>query len=72
MTDKYSYDKRLSITHSLNFPDIPLAVSFPHFYNSDPTLSHNIEGLSPSEEKHGTEIVIQPVSIILFVIIYRF
>ena len=42
--------------------DIPLAVSFPHFYKSDPSLANNIEGLDPSAEKHETEIVIQPVS----------
>ena len=44
------------------FLDIPLAVSFPHFYNGDPTLLNPFEGLSPDEAKHGTEIIIQPVS----------
>ncbi|XP_055381260.1 scavenger receptor class B member 1 [Condylostylus longicornis] len=40
--------------------NIPAAVSFPHFYNGDPSLLDSIEGLDPSEEKHGSEIVLQP------------
>ncbi|KAM7363506.1 lysosome membrane protein 2 isoform 2-T2 [Cochliomyia hominivorax] len=40
--------------------NIPLAISFPHFFNGDPSLLEPIEGLNPDEAKHGTEIAIQP------------
>uniref|UniRef100_A0A1B0EZM8 Uncharacterized protein n=1 Tax=Phlebotomus papatasi TaxID=29031 RepID=A0A1B0EZM8_PHLPP len=40
--------------------NIPLAVSMPHFYNSDPTLLDRIEGLSPEKEKHESILAIQP------------
>ncbi|XP_075148935.1 scavenger receptor class B member 1 [Haematobia irritans] len=40
--------------------NIPLAISFPHFYNGDPTLLDGFEGLSPNEEKHGSQVAIQP------------
>ncbi|CAD6995134.1 unnamed protein product [Ceratitis capitata] len=40
--------------------NIPLAVSFPHFFNGDPTLLETIEGLKPDKERHGTDIIIQP------------
>lgn len=40
--------------------DIPTAVSYPHFYRSDPTLLAAVDGLSPDAEKHSSEIVLQP------------
>ncbi|XP_055847864.1 lysosome membrane protein 2 [Episyrphus balteatus] len=40
--------------------NIPSAISFPHFFNADPSLFKSLEGLSPDVKKHGTEIVIQP------------
>ena len=43
--------------------DIPLAVSFPHFFNGEPSLLDNIEGLHPDKDRHGTDIIIQPVSV---------
>lgn len=42
--------------------DIPVAVSLPHFYNSDPTLLDEVEGMKPIKEKHESIIVMQPVS----------
>lgn len=42
--------------------DIPAAVSYPHFYRSDPSLLAGVEGLNPDPEKHGSEVVLQPVS----------
>lgn len=41
--------------------DIPLAVSLPHFYNSDPTLLDGVIGMEPDEEKHDSVIALQPV-----------
>ncbi|XP_017478631.1 PREDICTED: lysosome membrane protein 2-like, partial [Rhagoletis zephyria] len=40
--------------------NIPMAVSFPHFFNGDPSLLENIEGLNPDKDRHGTDIIIQP------------
>lgn len=65
---KYIYsDSNVCTIKFLNkwFPilDIPLAISFPHFFNADPTLLDPIEGLKPDEALHGTEIAIQPVSV---------
>ncbi|CAD7084816.1 unnamed protein product [Hermetia illucens] len=40
--------------------NIPAATSFPHFFNADPSLVDAIDGLSPSEGKHGSSIVLQP------------
>lgn len=43
--------------------DIPTAVSFPHFYNSDPSLLLGVDGLKPDAKKHSSEIIFQPVNI---------
>lgn len=48
--------------HFDQFLDIPAAVSYPHFYRSDPSLLDAVEGLQPDAEKHSSEIVLQPVS----------
>uniref|UniRef100_A0A182VPW5 Scavenger receptor class B n=1 Tax=Anopheles minimus TaxID=112268 RepID=A0A182VPW5_9DIPT len=40
--------------------NIPVAVSLPHFYKGDPTLSQAIDGLSPNKEKHDAVIIMQP------------
>uniref|UniRef100_A0A1A9WGN3 Scavenger receptor class B member 1 n=1 Tax=Glossina brevipalpis TaxID=37001 RepID=A0A1A9WGN3_9MUSC len=40
--------------------NIPLAISFPHFLNGDPSLLEPFEGLQPNESKHGSTIVLQP------------
>lgn len=42
------------------FADIPTAVSYPHFYRSDPALLAGVDGLQPDAERHGFEIVLQP------------
>lgn len=42
--------------------DIPAAVSLPHFYNSDPSLVNEVEGINPVKEKHESIIIMQPVS----------
>ncbi|GAB0093081.1 scavenger receptor class B member 1 [Sergentomyia squamirostris] len=40
--------------------NIPLAVSLPHFLNSDPSLLERVEGMSPDKEKHDSILAIQP------------
>lgn len=45
-----------------NHLDIPASVSLPHFYNADPSLLDEVEGLNPVKEKHESIIVMQPVN----------
>ncbi|CAO1422491.1 unnamed protein product [Diamesa tonsa] len=40
--------------------NIPVAVSLPHFYNSDPSLLNEVEGLSPNKSLHESIIILQP------------
>jgi len=38
----------------------PMLLSWPHFYNADPKLLENIDGLKPEQEKHEFQIDILP------------
>ncbi|KAL0131544.1 hypothetical protein PUN28_002827 [Cardiocondyla obscurior] len=38
----------------------PIALSYPHFYKSDPSLLEAVEGLNPEKEKHESYFFIQP------------
>lgn len=49
----------------VSFADFPIAASFPHFLNGDPALVESITGLHPSEEKHGSYLIVEPVSNVL-------
>ncbi|KAI4454658.1 scavenger receptor class b type-1 sr-b1 [Holotrichia oblita] len=40
--------------------DAPLYSSFPHFYNADPSLLEQVEGLNPKQELHESYLKIQP------------
>lgn len=40
--------------------DIPIAVSMPHFLNSDPSLLENIDGLKPTLAEHDSWVGVQP------------
>lgn len=40
--------------------DAPVYLSFPHFYQADPLLLDEIEGLTPNKEEHETYFKIQP------------
>lgn len=50
-------------SHFLFFPDIPAAVSLPHFLNADPSLLEEVDGLHPDKEKHETYVILQQVSV---------
>lgn len=49
------------------YVDIPVAVSLPHFYNSDPSLLNEVEGLSPNKSLHESIIILQPVRYYLLI-----
>ncbi|KAL1517132.1 hypothetical protein ABEB36_000939 [Hypothenemus hampei] len=40
--------------------DIPITLSQPHFYNADPKMLEQVNGLNPIKEKHGSLCAIQP------------
>lgn len=37
-------------------------MSFPHFLGADPKLIEAVDGIHPDKKKHGSYIVLQPVS----------
>lgn len=37
-----------------NFQNFSVYISYPHFYNGDPSLLHQFEGLNPQSELHET------------------
>lgn len=43
------------------FIDAPVYLSYPHFYQADPVLIQNFEGLNPQKDKHENYFLIQPV-----------
>lgn len=51
--------------HKFSLPpkDIPMAVSQPHYFNGDPALLNEVDGMRPDGQKHQTTVVIQPVSL---------
>lgn len=53
---------KVTINNFIVIVDIPAAVSLPHFYNSDPSLVNEVEGINPVKEKHESIIIMQPVS----------
>jgi hypothetical protein len=44
--------------------DIPVAMSFPHFYDADKSVQEGVDGLRPDQEKHASLVAIQPVSLL--------
>ncbi|XP_034827962.1 scavenger receptor class B member 1 [Maniola hyperantus] len=38
----------------------PVYLSYPHFYDAEPSLLEGFEGLQPDEKKHGSYILLQP------------
>lgn len=47
---------------SLGFP---IALSYPHFMDGNPSLRNSVEGMNPDPRLHTTYFVINPVSIAL-------
>lgn len=41
----------------------PAFISLPHFYLADDSYGEAVKGLKPSEEKHESFVIIEPVSI---------
>lgn len=50
------------IRFSRFYTGFPIALSYPHFYKSDPSLLEAIEGLEPKKELHESYFFIQPKS----------
>ncbi|XP_072757604.1 scavenger receptor class B member 1 isoform X2 [Anoplolepis gracilipes] len=50
----------------------PIALSYPHFYKSDPSLLESIEGLQPIKDLHESYFFIQPKSGLPLDLAFRF
>jgi scavenger receptor class B protein 1 len=50
----------------------PIVLSYPHFYESDPSLLAAVEGLCPNSKKHESYFYIQPKSGIPVDLAFRF
>ncbi|XP_043803781.1 scavenger receptor class B member 1-like isoform X1 [Apis laboriosa] len=50
----------------------PIALSYPHFYKSDPSILEAIEGLNPRPELHESYAYIQPKSGLPLKVAFRF
>ncbi|KAK0084122.1 hypothetical protein PV325_007612 [Microctonus aethiopoides] len=50
----------------------PIALSYPHFYKSDPSLLAKVEGLEPKQDKHESYFFIQPKSGLPVDLAFRF
>lgn len=51
------------------FTGFPTAISQPHFLHADPVVFNKIDGLNPDSSKHDSEMVVNPVSFNLLLII---
>ena len=54
------------------FTGFPIALSYPHFYQSDPTLLEAVEGLEPKQDLHESYFFIQPKSGLPVDLAFRF
>lgn len=54
--------KHFSKIFNVCFSDAPVYLSYPHFYQADPSLLEPVEGLKSDREKHESFFKIQPVS----------
>lgn len=41
---------------------MPLAITYPHFLNADPSILEPFEGLNPDKERFKSTLMLQPVS----------
>nr|XP_018914564.1 PREDICTED: scavenger receptor class B member 1-like [Bemisia tabaci]XP_018914565.1 PREDICTED: scavenger receptor class B member 1-like [Bemisia tabaci]XP_018914566.1 PREDICTED: scavenger receptor class B member 1-like [Bemisia tabaci]XP_018914567.1 PREDICTED: scavenger receptor class B member 1-like [Bemisia tabaci] len=42
--------------------DFPLASSFPHFLNADPSVRDSVKGMEPNADKHGSFVIVEPTT----------
>lgn len=42
---------------------MPLAASFPHFLYGDDIIRTYVDGLEPDVDKHGSYVIVEPVSL---------
>lgn len=56
----------------LYFLGFPIALSYPHFYKTDPKLLAAVEGLNPVQDVHESYFFIQPKSGLPVDLAFRF
>ncbi|KAM8717552.1 hypothetical protein ACLKA7_004276 [Drosophila subpalustris] len=42
--------------------DVPVFVSYPHFYNCDPYYLEAVEGLKPEKDRHEMVVILEPIT----------
>ncbi|KAK7866502.1 hypothetical protein R5R35_014364 [Gryllus longicercus] len=66
-TDCFAGDPSAPLVSGLSdcspcFFNFPLAASAPHFMNGDPVLIDSVRGMNPQRDKHGSYIVVEPIT----------
>lgn len=56
----------------MTFPGFPIALSYPHFYKTDPSVLAAVEGLNPRADLHESYAYIQPKSGLPVSLAFRF
>lgn len=41
---------------------VPVFVSYPHFYNADPSYVDAVEGIKPDKDRHEMVIILEPTT----------
>lgn len=54
--------------HEIKILGAPVYLSNPHFFQADPSLIAEVEGLKPNRTLHQTYFKIQPVPFVLYLI----
>ncbi|GLH03172.1 Sensory neuron membrane protein 1, partial [Gryllus bimaculatus] len=66
-TDCFAGDPSAPLVSGLSdcspcFFNFPIAASAPHFMNGDPVLIDSVRGMNPQRDKHGSYIVVEPIT----------
>lgn len=51
------------------FLGMSVAASFPHYLYGDEVIKSYVEGLEPDVEKHGSYVIVEPVSLLTFLVV---
>ena len=61
-TDCYEYCKDGFLRVGNCYGGIPVIMSAPHFYNVDPIILKQVDGVEPNQDKHDTYLDIEPMT----------
>lgn len=49
----------------------PIALSYPHFLETDPNVADSVDGMSPNRSRHETYFYVQPVSHMVLELVFN-